>query len=1489
MAGQFSPQEQAYYNKLFDGVDKEKLGVLPGDASITFLLTSGLPQRTLGEIWALCDPNNTGYLTRDGWWKACRLIGWAQKGEPIKAELTSRPGAFPRFEGQDPPPSATAPVSSMTPQLTGAGSAAAHPPLTPADRTQFTRLFVSSNPVNGLLPATQAQTIFIKSGLPTETLAQIWNLADTQQRGSLDLPDFILAMYFIQHTMAGAFKSLPPVLPAGLYEQASGGRPKPPPLPTSPIARQMTGNMSSTGSPTPSMITRQMTGSGAPIQPQRTGQGYSAPPAVPSRQFSGSSYMPSQPAQQAWDIKSEEKQAADSFFDGLDTMKRGFIEGDVAVPFMIQSGLPEGVLAQIWDLADIRKEGKLNKDEFAVALYLINKKLGGIEVPTTLPSSLIPPSLRGGAEQQQPSQTQRDLFDLFADSPPASAGPTQQTQAQTNNYFTPPLSATATGQGRPQRAHLPGGTESFGPSSFGGDLMGDDDTSSPAVPQPQAKAPPARSLSAIQPQVAGPKAPERDLSADIGNAKNSLDSTTRGVEGLQKEKMELEQKESASATQLKEIELRLSSVRAQHDNETRIVEDLKRRTNEQAENLKKLRADLITGESELSALRAEKDETEQALLRDKEEVRNMGKRMKEVQEETEKLKALLEKMKKEARQQRGMVAIAKKQVQTVEGSRDAVQKEMDDVAAGKGIEEPTEHPSQIANLSRGAASPEPTGMMSPGNVTTAASIPLPATPQRALSPVATGNTSRSNNPFDRLGFGGASSAKPPAVPTGSNQAFFNAFAPQSEAQTPLEQGNREIPSSVHEEQPKEDDSHLSMLQKAAMGVGAVATAATAGVMAVGGVAGSAISDAGAAVRSSVENVTGSTSEKSTETSGADTMHEIAENVKEETASPETHQKTITDSSTPPHQDTVTSPFNRENDARNLGAESPAEHQEQEDPFGMSSSIERRNSDKTPTAETSSARAGPESDDPFGMPPTASTGGYVEAKETETHFNSGNRFESNFNEGFNDDFGKEAGISDDTATNITSPTADMHLAPASEPRGEFDSAFTEAEQPAHAIPSQLRGLMSPGLGERTASTRAEAPSSSAGTPFSEFPPSTAQSINTEPPVPVDVAALAPIPPSTDDQDEEDDRFRSVTGTSSAARSVDPESSEDELDEPEDLDRTRSPFSGIQHRPHSDSEPEGDAFTLAQQRENPISNLATLGLGAPINESHTQASIPTDDFAQARDAPSAPMPLPERRRDPPPPPAAKTPMGTQSSNPFASFASGSPTPAVVSAPTGAFTPGTEQKQDTSASSFDDDFDFENLPSAQVTHDQSNFPADKRRNTTDFDDEFDDFGNDFEDIQAVSRQQQPIQSTAHTNPGAPQLPGFDNNFGLEQAPAFVQAQPSSGTTSQQLHSNSNTDRGFGFDDDFGSAAFTPVPQVQAQQNHAAYAPPPGPPPQSQIGQAARPDLPARQSVSRAQPDDLDDVKKLCNMGFDRSLVIDALEANGYDFSKTLNVLLT
>lgn len=50
------------------------------------------------------------------------------------------------------------------------------------------------------------------------------------------------------------------------------------------------------------------------------------------------------------------------------------------------------MLAHIWGLADMQKRGKLNSDEFAVAMHLIYKKLNGYDLPKKLPDNLVPPS-----------------------------------------------------------------------------------------------------------------------------------------------------------------------------------------------------------------------------------------------------------------------------------------------------------------------------------------------------------------------------------------------------------------------------------------------------------------------------------------------------------------------------------------------------------------------------------------------------------------------------------------------------------------------------------------------------------------------------------------------------------------------------------------------------------------------------------------------------------------------------------------------------------------------------------------------------------------------------------------------------------------------------------------------------------------------------------------------------------------------------------------
>jgi hypothetical protein len=77
---------------------------------------------------------------------------------------------------------------------------------------------------------------------------------------------------------------------------------------------------------------------------------------------------------------------------------RSFTQGDKARAIFAQSGLRENMLAHIWTLSDIQKRGKLNSDEFAVAMYLIYQKLNGQDLPAQLPQNLVPPSQRNLSE-----------------------------------------------------------------------------------------------------------------------------------------------------------------------------------------------------------------------------------------------------------------------------------------------------------------------------------------------------------------------------------------------------------------------------------------------------------------------------------------------------------------------------------------------------------------------------------------------------------------------------------------------------------------------------------------------------------------------------------------------------------------------------------------------------------------------------------------------------------------------------------------------------------------------------------------------------------------------------------------------------------------------------------------------------------------------------------------------------------------------------------
>lgn len=74
----------------------------------------------------------------------------------------------------------------------------------------------------------------------------------------------------------------------------------------------------------------------------------------------------------------------------------GKVSGGAVKEIMMKSELPQDDLKKIWSLADYDKDGKLDVGEFAVAMWLVNERLKGEELPDTLPYDLIPPSKRTG-------------------------------------------------------------------------------------------------------------------------------------------------------------------------------------------------------------------------------------------------------------------------------------------------------------------------------------------------------------------------------------------------------------------------------------------------------------------------------------------------------------------------------------------------------------------------------------------------------------------------------------------------------------------------------------------------------------------------------------------------------------------------------------------------------------------------------------------------------------------------------------------------------------------------------------------------------------------------------------------------------------------------------------------------------------------------------------------------------------------------------------
>ncbi|XP_060061888.1 epidermal growth factor receptor substrate 15 isoform X2 [Erinaceus europaeus] len=184
----------------------------------------------------------------------------------------------------------------------------------------------------GRVLASDAAAFLKKSGLPDLILGKIWDLADTDGKGILNKQEFFVALRLVACAQNGLEVSLNSLNLA-----------VPPPI------------FHDTSSPL---------------------------------LISGTSA-----AELPWAVKSEDKAKYDAIFDSLNPVK-GLLSGDKVKPVLLNSKLPVDILGRVWELSDIDHDGMLDKDEFAVAMFLVYCALEKEPVPMSLPPALVPPSKR---------------------------------------------------------------------------------------------------------------------------------------------------------------------------------------------------------------------------------------------------------------------------------------------------------------------------------------------------------------------------------------------------------------------------------------------------------------------------------------------------------------------------------------------------------------------------------------------------------------------------------------------------------------------------------------------------------------------------------------------------------------------------------------------------------------------------------------------------------------------------------------------------------------------------------------------------------------------------------------------------------------------------------------------------------------------------------------------------------------------------------------
>ncbi|CAK9815717.1 ITSN1 [Anthophora quadrimaculata] len=448
------PRERARYREQFESL-KPINGVVTGVQAKEFLLKSQLPPAILGQIWALSDTDSDGKMDINEFSIACKLINLKLRGFEIPKALPStlvqslkslsasdsnvtsltngaanippqnNVGSLVNLSGPPqvpvqpliggmpmtgsvprpligPPPTngpMTLPGANFSPVITG-------PTPKPAPPS-----FPNSPVATGISPTVSATAVApsIQPVQPMTTSAM--DLLDLEFSGMpavapiapLNTNPTPIAAFGMGQTMPMQPLCTGMVAPITASTMIPSMAPMPtgtgvvstPPVVGLPLVSATIGS----GTLVNGVIAQTPVSTSTPLSTT------ARPPSIDrvgSVDSQHSQHSVGSPQTVEWAVPHQTKLKYTQLFNTWDRTRTGFLSGPQARNIMVQSQLPQQVLAQIWALADMDSDGRLSCDEFVLAMHLCDVVKTGEKIPTTLPIELIPPAFR---RQRQSSLT----------------------------------------------------------------------------------------------------------------------------------------------------------------------------------------------------------------------------------------------------------------------------------------------------------------------------------------------------------------------------------------------------------------------------------------------------------------------------------------------------------------------------------------------------------------------------------------------------------------------------------------------------------------------------------------------------------------------------------------------------------------------------------------------------------------------------------------------------------------------------------------------------------------------------------------------------------------------------------------------------------------------------------------------------------------------------------------------------------------------------